>query len=497
MVLTNPLRKNLQTLQNLDPQKDTVNLDEAKILHRYPVEKKSFVCNFLRWLVRRIFCTHFPSNPYLDQATKVILEQVDKLKQCSTEDKFLIDKAFINLSQIIKKNKGRDGQSVARIAQKIQNLPIEQILNKNEPFVPKKPEALIHAKENKTQKKKAAKGRNLPNNNSAHAIPKNNEPDKDLEKPEITKQPDQKILVNEKLQDENKHIDNGIPKEKNTHEKEIEQRLEIIDVLTERLNENDEWMSDSDEELGNEDNLNIANLEGAQPIQEVKVQIKENKPQEQVIEIPQPPVKKVFKGNQEPIDTLIKGLTYVNQIDDHEYSIAKYVEKIQDHQAIVISNNISEKNLATFIKTYPLFNDQIKPIIISKVLDQGLIGKQDFKQFFEQVKDEKPDIWKEASKAFIKSNKNKKMIDFIQFTRSGLLCLSIENMSVIFEDQIKLNNKEFALHLFEHFLKLKAPEIQQKFLNNLELFLRSVVLPLNGEDKEYWLKFSYDNRNSR
>lgn len=113
------LRQNLQTLESLKSDKESIRLDAQKKIKATP--RNSFL-NFLRRLISVITCMRVSCNKSLDSITQSFINEVGQFKHVSKTDKILIDNAFKNLAKVNDNNGGRFSKLVLATAQKIQSL---------------------------------------------------------------------------------------------------------------------------------------------------------------------------------------------------------------------------------------------------------------------------------------------------------------------------------------------------------------------------------------
>lgn len=107
---------------HVDTNKNSVTVDDVS--KKITLEKKrSLISNFFHWVISLITCSRLPQNEKLDKVTLRVLRGTLSMDFCSMEgqERNLIKKAIINLSEIVKKNGGSKQNKIKELLKKIED----------------------------------------------------------------------------------------------------------------------------------------------------------------------------------------------------------------------------------------------------------------------------------------------------------------------------------------------------------------------------------------
>lgn len=117
-------------LATLDPNEKSItyNPDKSEWI---VIRKRSAFCNFFRWVIHMITCSHFVRNKDLDKISKEIFDQIQSSKQWKNkEEKELTLKAIRHLQIIIQKNGGSQEKKISQLLSTLEKIEIEQTITK-------------------------------------------------------------------------------------------------------------------------------------------------------------------------------------------------------------------------------------------------------------------------------------------------------------------------------------------------------------------------------
>ena len=123
------LKDNIKFLNDLNPETTNIRCtkNSVLVLERAP----GFSCVYaFRWIVHVLTYGRFQLNPHLDTLTKNFLNDVSNKIQgqkLQTHEKNLLDKALRNLSIIVKKKGGREGQAIEELKKEIEGCAVEEV----------------------------------------------------------------------------------------------------------------------------------------------------------------------------------------------------------------------------------------------------------------------------------------------------------------------------------------------------------------------------------
>lgn len=228
------VREHLSTLQNLDPQKNSVAFDAN--LHLTTIDKRSGFCNFVRWVIYLLTFTLVPRNPALDKVTLELLKQINENEPFAKLNRNLVEKAFTNLLIIINYNGGGKASLVRETMNKIKKMQIVIELG-GQPTPPKKkvfPPAAPNTPPPETKpplKNPAVTLDNLPRQPNKPRVIKQKDDDKTQTPPAVRKtfnspsnSPSKEPTFNELME--------AVP---NILLKSIQQRQEELQVVAEKI----------------------------------------------------------------------------------------------------------------------------------------------------------------------------------------------------------------------------------------------------------------------
>lgn len=137
MPINNSLKKDVEFLYTIQPEKSSLALDSNSMLTKE--KKRSSAINFLSWFIHLITFTLVPRNRKLDQVTERILEEAKGLEsdsEITVDEKNLLQKAIRNLKEIIEFNGGSKTSKIHRLLNTIDDIkalePIKNLSQKEE-----------------------------------------------------------------------------------------------------------------------------------------------------------------------------------------------------------------------------------------------------------------------------------------------------------------------------------------------------------------------------
>lgn len=506
MPLSKSAIRSLSTLDGINTEISSVELTKKNELKEAP-KRKGFY-NFIRWVVYKITCKHFPQNDNLDKATQKILNEVNKAKTLSPKEKSLIQRAFTKLLDIINKNGGACGQTLKDTYKKIKDLPAVQNLKDKKTQNTPPPVTVIIPNESIPQKEQKDITKPLPQipqkKSRAELKEKNEEqpPKEEKEDVEDLRAP---------------AADTNPVKPKLELQQAIQQEIFLLqDIIPPEVGilEPSQKIATPQFELKNVDpNIDLIDFSLDQQEPEKKVN---PSPQPELPKAPDEPIKDVkptaVKGHGKPLPKGLKDLlegkatslalddlaTYAYLLLDHENQETRekgltiIVQSFQASSPILLTKQLI-KNRETFAQLYSLFNEKTKSILLANAI-LGAFNALNFTSLFEAAKKDNREIWVLAGKELAKLRKSEKEgLTLKHFSNAGLLRSPSRYVTAIMEGVFSEDELENIFQdLFEYYFSQEdALENQKEFISFLDLqCLKSVdPLPIDQNNKKMWLNF--------
>ena len=132
MALEDSIIRKLTILEGLNPEEKSVTFDAAQ-KNLIGISKRSALCNFFTWIIHKIFPC-FARNRDLDEVAQAVLNEVNtSLDAATDEEKALMQRAIVNLGQVIDKNGGAKQNDIQQTLRKIQGLSVVKDLQPEPP----------------------------------------------------------------------------------------------------------------------------------------------------------------------------------------------------------------------------------------------------------------------------------------------------------------------------------------------------------------------------